>query len=331
MTALVSAHFVPHDPAFAEVLGDHPRLVRVVEVDAHEGPVYLADEDALYATTEMRRRPDGAAVPFDTAIVRIQLDGARFPVPPDAVTVLRAEANLANGMTADAAGRLVVCEQGSRVRPARISLVDRVTGEARTLVDGVRGLPLNSPNDVVVARDGAVWFTDPSYGFLQGFRYEPRVGDHVYRYDPAAGRLRVVADCLDKPNGLAFSPDERVLYVADSGANQETGSYDPRRPHRICAFDVLDGRRLGPSRLFAVTVPGFPDGIAVDRAGRVYASAFGGVQVFSPVGDLIGEIAHPGAVNLTFGGPRRDVLFVTTDTAVWAAVLAAEGPEKKGH
>jgi len=147
----------------------------------------------------------------------------------------------------------------------------------------------------------------------------------VYHFDPRSGRLSVVADSFDKPNGLAFSPDERTLYVTDSGANTEPGSYHVGRPHHVIAFDVPDGRHLGPGRLFAVTTPGFPDGIKVDQAGRVYASASSGVQVFSPPGDLIGLISLPGAVNFTFGGPGGQVLFITTDTAVWAAVLAPAG------
>lgn len=328
MTATLHTAFVTHTREFAAVLGADPRLELVAEVDAHEGPVYLAGQDALFVTTQPR--PRAGPVPFQNAIVRIQLDGTRFPVRPGAVSVLRADANLANGMTADAAGRLVVCEQGSRARPARVSRVDPSTGAAETLVDGVAGLPLNSPNDVVVRRsDGTVWFTDPAYGFLQGFRDEPAVGDYVYRFDPATGRLCVVADGFDKPNGLVFSPDERVLYVGDSGAIQEPDSYDGRRPHRIVAFDV-GGRgpaaqRLMHERLFAVIIPGFPDGLAVDRAGRVYASAADGIQVFSAVGELIGEIRLPGAVNFTFGGRGGDVLLVTTDDAVWAVTLAARG------
>jgi len=178
---------------------------------------------------------------------------------------------------------------------------------------------------VVVRGDGTLWFTDPSYGHRQGFRPEPEVGDYVYRFDPGSGRLSVVADSFAKPNGLAFSPDERTLYVTDSGANIEPGSYHVDQPHHVIAFDVLDGRHLGPGRLFAVTTPGFPDGIKVDRAGRVYVSASSGVQVFNPAGDLIGQIRLPGTVNFTFGGPGGQVLYITTDTAVWAAVLATTG------
>jgi gluconolactonase len=140
----------------------------------------------------------------------------------------------------------------------------------------------------------------------------------------------VVADSFDKPNGLAFSPDESVLYVTDSGANQEPGSFHPNRPHHVVAYDVVGGRRLRHPRLFAVTTPGFPDGIAVDDAGRVYVSSFSGVQVFNDLGDLIGEIRVQGAVNFTFGGPDHNLLFITSDSAVWAAVLQATGTPRTG-
>src|SRR5437763_893983 len=127
---------------------------------------------------------------------------------------------------------------------------------------------------------------------------------------------------LAKPNGLAFSPDESILYVGDSGANHEPGSFNPRRPHHIRAFDVADGKRLENGRLFAVTTPGFPDGVKVDADGRVYASCFSGVQVFAPDGELVHELTLAGAVNFAFAGTT---LYVTTDTAIWAATLSAKG------
>jgi gluconolactonase len=195
------------------------------------------------------------------------------------------------------------------------------------LVDEWRGLPLNSPNDVVVRGDGTVWFTDPAYGHLQGFRPPPHLSDRVYRYDPSKRALDVVADGLDKPNGLAFSPDERTLYVADSGAIHAPGDYDPERPRRLVAFDVLDGGRLGRGRPFGPAIPGFPDGIEVDGASRVYVCCACGLQVLDPAGRLIGEIAVPGgAVNLTFAGPDRNVLLITADDVIWAAHLDATAP-----
>ncbi len=297
------------------------RLQKVVEVDAHEGPVYVGSEDALYFTSVPRPASSGANGAREVAIKRLALDGLSFPLERERVTVVRERANAANGMTLDREGRLVVCEQGGPSEHGRISRIDRASGAVETLVDNLRGLRLNSPNDVVVKSDGTIWFTDPSYGFLQGFKPQPQVGDHVYRYDPETDHLSVVADSFDKPNGLAFSPDEQVLYVTDSGANQEEGSFYAERPHHIVALDVQDGRHLLNPREFAVTTPGFPDGIKVDGEGRVYASSFSGVQVFDPSGDLIGEIGLPGAVNFVFGGADRNVLFITADSAIWAAVV----------
>jgi gluconolactonase len=282
-------------------------VTRVVETDAHEGPVYVAEQDALYFTTQ---RPE-------VAIRRLALDGTRFPLEPGRITTLRAQANVANGMALDAEGRLVVCEQGTRWQPAAITRVDRGTGSVETLVAEWLGLRLNSPNDVVVRRDGTIWFTDPSYGFVQGFRPAPQVGDNVYRFDPRSGALSVVADGFDKPNGLAFSPGEDVLYVGDNG-----------EPHHIAAFDVVGGRRLTRRRVVVASTLEHPDGLAVDAGGRVYASAADGVRIFDPGGEQIGRIAVPGAVNFTFGGRDGNVLFITADDAIWAAVLDTTGPSR---
>ena len=325
------AGFEAYSPEFEAVLGDDARLELVAETDAHEGPVYVPGEDALYFTTLPRAGGTPGPGTPRAVIKRLALTGLGFPVDESRLSVLPAGVHVPNGMTLGHDGHLVVCDQGTRSERARISRVDRATGRAEILVDGWRGLPLNSPNDVVVRRDGTVWFTDPSYGYLQGFRPEPQLGDYVYRFDPSSGCVSVVADCLDKPNGLTFSPGEQTLYLTDSGANQEPGSYHVQRPHHILAFDVRDGTHLAGGRLFAVTTPGFPDGLAVDRAGRVYASSFSGVQVFNPAGDLIGQIGLPGAVNFTFGGPAGDVLFITTDTAIWAAVLGTAAAPGRRH
>ena len=267
-------------------------LTRLIETDAHEGPVYAPDEHALYFTTN---RPSVAIVRLDLATLEL--------------ATVRAEANMANGMTLDRDGALLVCEQGTRWKHAAITRLDRRTGRVSTLIDHWLGLRLNSPNDLVVARDGAIWFTDPAYGWLQGFRPPPDLGDTVLRHDPGTGATSVVADTFDKPNGLAFSPGERVLYVGDSA-----------RDH-IKAFDVLPGGRLARERVFAEIQPGHPDGLKVDAAGRVFSSAGDGVHIFDPAGERIGEIPLPGAVNFTFGGPGHDVVYLTADDAVWAAEL----------
>ena len=298
MTAVADVAFRAHDPRFEEVLGDDAELHLVAELDAHEGPVYASDEDALYFTTVRRER---------VSIKRLGL-GDR------SITVVADDANNANGMFLGPDGRLVVCEQGGFDRPARISLVDRVSGIAETVVDSYCGYRLNSPNDVVVRSDGTIWFTDPSYGHLQGFRPRPEVCDSLYRYDPRSDHLAVAANLFDKPNGLAFAPDERTLYVGDNG-----------RPHHLLAYDVAADGSLGRRRLVAVGTAGHPDGVKVDCEGRIYVSSRTGIQVLDPQGLLLGEIELPGAVNFTFGGPERSTLFITADTAVWAAVLSAKG------
>jgi gluconolactonase len=264
---------------------------KVFEVDAHEGPVYVAEEDALYFTS----------------VPRPQVDIKRLSLRSGRVTVVRADANKANGVALAPDGRLLVCEQGTFTTRAQISLVNRATGAAETLVDAYEGAPLSSPNDVVVKGDGTVWFTDPSYGFVQGFRPAPALVDAVYRHNPRTGETTVVADGFDKPNGLAFSPDERVLYVGDSG----------EATHHIEAFDVAGGRSLTDRRPFAVIERGYPDGIKVDGAGHVYSAGPAGVHVFDPTGVLVAEIGVPGAVNLVFAAAGR--IYVTADTAVWEA------------
>ena len=256
-------------------------IERLAQTDAHEGPVYVAAEHALYFTTQRAgRRVD---------IMRLSLSDGRI------ATVL-ADAAAANGMTLGPDGRLVVCEQ----QPAAISLVDPATGARETVVDTFRGLRLNSPNDVVVKSDGSIWFTDPSYAHLQGFGPEPALGDHVYAFD---GELELAADGFDKPNGLAFSPDESVLYVGDSERCV------------VEAFDVLHGRLLANRRGFATIEQGFPDGLKTDRRGNVYTTGGPGLLVFSPSGALLREIDLPGAVNFAFAG---DQLLVTADDAIWS-------------
>jgi len=134
-----------------------------------------------------------------------------------------------------------------------------------------------------------------------------------------------VADSFNKPNGLAFSLDESVLYITDTGANQAPGTYFADLPHHVRAFDLQDGRHLRNDRVFAVVSPGCPDGIKLDVQGRVYTSSATGVQVFAPVGDLLGEIMAAGVSNFTFGGPDNDVLFILGDTVIWQAKLAVAG------
>ena len=311
-------HFIAYAEEFHDVIGPDPGYETVPNVSAHEGPVYVRDWDAVLFTSV----PTISNVPaFGDRHVSIgKLDVRSLHVETWLETT-----NAANGMTLDRDGRLLICEQGSFTTPAGISRVDLQTQRREVVVDHWLGQPFNSTNDVVVKSDGTIWFTDPCYGSLQGFRPAPLVGSYVYRYDPADGSVNVVADSFNKPNGLAFSGDESILYINDSGAIQGPGTYYPQLPHHIRAFDVVDGRRLTGDRHFATVVPGIPDGLKVDSQGRVYSSCFSGVKVYDRGGKLLGEIAAPGVANFCFGGANDNMLFMMCDSAIHIATIAATG------
>jgi len=311
-------HFVIYSDAFLDVLGPDPSYETVPNVNAHEGPVYVRDWDAVLFTTV----PVTTNIPsFGDRNVAI----GRLDVASGDVSTFVAEANMANGMTLDHQGRLLICEQGSHQTAARISRMNLKTKKVETVVDHWFGLPFNSPNDIVEKSDGTIWFTDPAYGALQGFRPPPLVGNFVYRYDPADDSTTVVVDTFKKPNGLCFSPDESILYVNDSGAIEGPNTYDINLPHHIRAFDVADGSHLVNERLFAVVTPVIPDGLKVDGKGRVYSSSGTGVQVFDTSGRILGEILAGGVANFCFGGPGNNMLFMMCDTAINIATLAATG------
>jgi len=178
------------------------------------------------------------------------------------------------------------------------------------VADNWFGVPFNSPNDVVVKRDGSIWFTDPSYGSVQGFRTAPKLNNQVYRIS-VTGVVDAVADGFTQPNGLAFSPDEKRLYVKDTGfAVGVAGQFDVTKPHSITVFDVGADGLLCNRRVFASvgvydgSSPGLgiPDGIKVDTEGRVYTGTLDGVQVFSHSGKPLGLIRQSGVANMGFAG-----------------------------
>ncbi|HXA16511.1 MAG TPA: SMP-30/gluconolactonase/LRE family protein [Thermoanaerobaculia bacterium] len=311
-------HFIIYSEAFLDVLGPDPGYETLPNVNAHEGPVYVRHENALYFTTV----PVTTNIPaFGDKNVAI----GRLDVASGEVSTFVAEANMANGMTLDREGRLLICEQGSLETDARISRMNLKTKKVETVVDHWFGLPFNSPNDIVEKSDGTIWFTDPAYGSLQGFRPKPLIGDFVYRYAPADDSVTVVVDTFKKPNGLCFSPDESILYVNDSGAIEGPNTYYVDLPHHIRVFDVADNSHLVNERLFAVVTPIIPDGLKVDSQGRVYSSSGTGVQVFDATGRILGEILAGGVANFCFGGIGNNMLFMMCDTAINIATLAATG------
>ena len=237
-----------------------------------------------------------------------------------AVGPFRQPAGYANGNTLDRAGRLVTCEHGNR----RVTRTEH-NGALTVLAVRYEGRRLNSPNDVVVRSDGSIWFTDPSYGIdsdYEGHRAPSEIGAcHVYRVDPRDGVCRLVADDFDRPNGLAFSPDERRLYISDTGHGQ-----DPAGPPHLRAFDVSEEGAPSGGRVFAACTVGAFDGFRLDEAGRIWTSAGDGVHCYDPDGTLLGKVRVPEAVaNVVFGGPKRNRLFICATTSLYAILLPVNG------
>ena len=240
-------------------------------------------------------------------------------VPDGGVSAFRTPSNYVNGNTRDREGRLISCSHG-----ARAVLRTEIDGTVTTLVDRYQGKRLNSPNDVVVKSDGTIWFTDPPYGILSDYEGhksdQEQAGCYVYRFDPADGSLTVVADDFAKPNGLAFSPDESLLYVSDTGR-----SHNPDWPAQIRKFTV-NGDRLTNPGVFSDIDSGLPDGFRLDTEGNIWTSAGPGVNVYNPAGALLGRI-HTGqsTSNVTFGGPARNRLFITSSQYLMAIYVTATG------
>jgi gluconolactonase len=231
----------------------------------------------------------------------------------DGLTVFREESNFTNGNTRDAQERLISCEHQAR-RVTRTEKDGRIT----VLADKFEGKRFNSPNDVVVKSDGTIWFTDPPYGLPKGEKRELDK-QNVFRLDPKSGQITIVASEIDMPNGLAFSPDEKRLYVADSG-----------KVKQVFAFDVNADGTLSGQRVFCTIDKGAPDGIRVDAAGRLFSSSGDGVQIFSPEGNLIGKILLPeSCANVAFGGKDGDELFMTASKSLYRIRLARPAVKRR--
>lgn len=263
-----------------------------------EGPLYFSDCDFLLFSD----------IPNNRILRWVENLG---------VTIFRYPSNFTNGNFRDRQGRLISCQHGGR-RVVRTE----PDGSITTIADSYDGKKLNSPNDVVVQSNGMIWFTDPHYGIMSNFEgYKAdreQSGNYVYRCDPGSGSLDVAVDDFIMPNGLAFSPDESLLYVTDSAGE----------PHHIRVFDVAESGKLKNGRVFAEIEPGIPDGIRVDSEGYVWSSAADGVHCFTPGGELIGKILVPETVsNLTFGGPRHNRLFITATKSIYAIYTARIGAQ----
>ncbi len=287
------------DPRFAACLTGHGRVERLwTGARWSEGPAWFAAGRYLVWSD----------IPNDRMLRWDETDGS--------VSLFRAPSMNSNGNTVDRQGRLVTCEHRGR----RVTRTEH-DGSVTVVADRHQGKRLNSPNDVVVKSDGSIWFTDPPYGIesdYEGHKGEvEQAGNYVYRVDPGGGEIRVVADDLDRPNGLAFSPDESRLVVSDTGR---------ARSSHLRIFDVAgDGTLSGGEDFATCTVGGF-DGFRFDTEGRIWTSAGDGVHCLDPDGTLIGKVKVPEVVaNVVFGGAKRNRLFICGTTSLYSVMLPVQG------
>ena len=286
------------DPRFAALIIPHAKLERLwTGARWAEGPVYVPAARSLIWSD----------IPNDRLLRLDECSGT--------VATFMHPCGHHNGHTLDAQGRIIACEHGGR----RVSRLEH-DGTWTNLADRVDGHRFNSPNDVVTHSDGSIWFTDPTYGIdsdYEGHHAQSEIGhSHVYRLDPVTGAVRPVVTDMTRPNGLAFSNDERALYVADTGRSHvESCSPDIR------AYDVDNGIATN-GRHFATCAAGFFDGFRIDRHGNLWASSADSVRVYAPDATLIGRILIPELVaNLCFGGPKRNRLYITAQTSLYAIYL----------
>jgi gluconolactonase len=290
------------DPRFRDCFNRTARLERLwTGARWTEGPVYFPLGRFLLFSD----------IPNDRMLRYDECDGS--------VSVFRTPCGYANGHTVDREGRLVTCEHGGR----RVSRTEH-DGRITVIADSYQGKRLNSPNDVVVKSDGSIWFTDPPFGILsdyEGHKGESELGkNYVFRVD-RAGKMTVVADDFMRPNGLAFSPDEKQLYIVDSA-----GGRIPGAPKHIRVFDVTDDGRLTNSREFCDCTAGRFDGIRFDDAGRLWGATDDGIHCIAPDGTLIGKVRIPEICsNLVFGGPKRNYLFITAATTLYGVLTTVNG------
>lgn len=296
----IALDYVVRDAVF-ETMIDRERPV--IEIDASsgftEGPVWFDEGQCLIWSDIPNSRMH------------------KWQLASGDVSIFRADSNEANGNTRDRQGRLLTCEHRSR----RLTRLEH-DGTITVMADRHKGRRLNSPNDVVVKSDDSIWFTDPGYGFFDHPDAQRELfHDGVYRLDARSGELTLVVSDFKRPNGLAFSPDEKTLYIADSSKE-----HDPAGFAHLRKFDVGADGTLSGGEIF-VTTKGTPDGLRVDSSGNIWTSAGDTVAVYAATGILIGLVTGfpTNVANLAFGGPSGDLLFITAGPRVLALPVRARG------
>lgn len=296
----MSAFFETIDSVFEQFVDvDHPPTSIASDCTWTEGPVWL--NDALYFND----------IPAKRMLKWTESDGVSIVFP---------NSEFANGNTLDNAGNMISCEHGGRRVIRRLDPEN--FNSVEVIAQQYEGKRLNSPNDVVVHNDGSIWFTDPPYGIncdIEGYAADSELsGNHVYRVD-TDGTITTVATDFDKPNGLAFNPDQTQIYIADSGAILGASFPDMDRslPHHVRRFDIVNNQ-LENGIVFYDVEPGVPDGLRVDHEGYVWCSAMDGIHCLTPDATLIGKIRLPSPTsNLCFGGPDGQDMFITSSDRVY--------------
>jgi gluconolactonase len=297
------SHLDVRDDRFLQLVHPVARLSKIAEgFTWTEGPVWIGDHNCLLFSD----------IPSQRIMRWSHSEGA---------SIFRSGSDFNNGNSRDRQGRLVGCRHGTRDVVRTES-----NGTLTVLASSYEGKRLNSPNDLVVSSDGAVWFTDPSYGILsnfEGYQAEPEQDAcNVFRIDLQTGTCTAVVSDFVQPNGLAFSLDETRLFIAESGA-----SHDPNVPAVIRQFDV-DGATLTDRGTFATIDCGIPDGLRIDTMGNLWTSAGDGVHCFASDGTFLGKILVPETVsNLCFGGQDGHTLFITATTSVFQMFVNTQGAE----
>lgn len=247
--------------------------------------------------------------------------------PTEGQSVWRDHVEYTNGHYREADGALLHCSHGHRAIIRTRSPVEPDKAADEVVVDCFNGRRLNSPNDLVVKRDGTIWFSDPPYGIAsnhEGHQADSELGgNYVFRFEPRSGELSIATDFVEEPNGLAFSPDESVLYVSDTSVAMRQEGYGN---HHIVRFDVLNGKELVNPEVLIEISPGLSDGFRLDYQGWIFTSSADSVQVIHPDGTLLAKIYVPEKVgNLTFGGARRNELYICATTSLYRIRLNTSG------
>ncbi|KAF8853423.1 gluconolactonase precursor [Acephala macrosclerotiorum] len=316
------ASFHTYDDAFKQLLDSDSSIELLLEVQeypfAHEAGVFFADIHDLFITSNrISTRTDG---PY------VQISRVNFGAHPfvEELKEPSLDIPMGNGGINYSDG-VLFCSQGSMTKPSGLYWMSRSPPyKSHCLISDFYGRQFNSLNDVVIHTDGSIWFTDPIYGHEQGYRPKPDLPCQVYRFDPSSKSIRAMADGFGRPNGISFSPDEKVVYITDTDWIHGDGTTNGMRPSSIYAFDITyySGQPFMTNRrLFAMAANGIPDGIKCDMNGNVYSGCGDGVNVWSPGGVLLGIVKIEGGVaNFCFG--KEGALYILNEHRLWKAQLS---------